>query len=479
MQSRILVAAIACAFAGLAAAAEPPGNVPGNTPSNTQLAAELAALQTQIAQMKAAYEGRIAALENRLAAAQQLAEDAALAPERTAASLPSSGAAAARGGASAFNPEVSLILQGAYKHRKAVDERHIGGFVSAAHPHEGEGHDHGDDKRGFSLDHSELVLAASIDPYFRGQTTIAVLDGETEVEEAWFQTTSLGHGLGIRAGRFFSGIGYLNAQHAHQWDFYEQPLMYKALFGEHGYAQDGVQVKWVAPLDTLVEVGVEFGRGQNFPGTERNLDGANSRALFAHVGGDLGMAHSWQAGLSWLQTRASERESHFESETFGEAHGAFSGRSRMWLADFVYKWAPEGNAARRNFKFQAEYFRRKENGWLATADEDGNDLGASPWRTRQSGYYLAGVYQFTPNWRAGLRYDRLNSGHPFAGDNPADLALENYHPRRLSTMLDYSWSEFSRLRLQWSRDRAMPGVTDNQVTLQYIMSLGSHGAHKF
>jgi hypothetical protein len=23
------------------------------------------------------------------------------------------------------------------------------------------------------------------------------------------------------------------------------------------------------------------------------------------------------------------------------------------------------------------------------------------------------------------------------------------------------------------------GVTDNQVTLQYIMSLGAHGAHKF
>jgi hypothetical protein len=46
-------------------------------------------------------------------------------------------------------------------------------------------------------------------------------------------------------------------------------------------------------------------------------------------------------------------------------------------------------------------------------------------------------------------------------------------------MVDYRWSEFSRLRLQFARDRSMLGVTDNQVTLQYIMSLGAHGAHKF
>jgi hypothetical protein len=46
-------------------------------------------------------------------------------------------------------------------------------------------------------------------------------------------------------------------------------------------------------------------------------------------------------------------------------------------------------------------------------------------------------------------------------------------------MIDYSWSEFSRLRLQFAQDKSMQGVTDHQFTLQYIMSLGAHGAHKF
>ncbi len=46
-------------------------------------------------------------------------------------------------------------------------------------------------------------------------------------------------------------------------------------------------------------------------------------------------------------------------------------------------------------------------------------------------------------------------------------------------MLDWSPSEFSRIRLQFARDRSRQGATDNQVFLQYIMSLGAHGAHKF
>jgi hypothetical protein len=46
-------------------------------------------------------------------------------------------------------------------------------------------------------------------------------------------------------------------------------------------------------------------------------------------------------------------------------------------------------------------------------------------------------------------------------------------------MVDYSLSEFSRLRLQLAADRSNPAVTDRQIYLQYIMSLGAHGAHSF
>ncbi len=57
--------------------------------------------------------------------------------------------------------------------------------------------------------------------------------------------------------------------------------------------------------------------------------------------------------------------------------------------------------------------------------------------------------------------------------------LQPYNPRRVSLMTDWSPSEFSRVRLQWARDQARAGITDNQLWLQYVVSLGVHGAHKF
>ena len=46
-------------------------------------------------------------------------------------------------------------------------------------------------------------------------------------------------------------------------------------------------------------------------------------------------------------------------------------------------------------------------------------------------------------------------------------------------MVDFSPSEFSRFRLQLAQDRARQGAQDNQILLQYQMSLGAHGAHSY
>ena len=128
-------------------------------------------------------------------------------------------------GTKSFNPDISLILQGRYVNAEDIEDRHISGFAAADHEHGG--------GRGFSLEHSELVISGNIDPYFRGHATFALADGEVEIEEAWFQTLALGSGFTAKAGRFLSGVGYANEQHPHAWDFADQSLMYRALFGEH------------------------------------------------------------------------------------------------------------------------------------------------------------------------------------------------------------------------------------------------------
>ena len=102
------------------------------------------------------------------------------------------------------------------------------------------------------------------------------------------------------------------------------------------------------------------------------------------------------------------------------------------------------------------------------------------YRTRQDGWYAQGVYQFMPRWRAGLRYDRLDSGSQALGGGYAGiLSTTNYAPSKVSLMLDYAPSEFSRFRVQYARDKSMQGIAEDQLTLQYVMSLGAHGAHAF
>ena len=413
---------------------------------------QLDALRAELQELKTAYEARIQALEARLQKTETQTAEAAIKAEPAPVR-------------SRFNPDVSFILQGKYAHLEDRADRSITGFLpsGAESP-----------SRGFSVDESELVLSASIDPWFRGYLNAVLADGEVGVEEAWFQTTSLGQGLSVKGGRFRSGIGYQNEQHPHAWDFATNSLVYEALFGE-GYGQDGLQMKWLAPTDTFLEFGTEAGRGGAFPSTERDSNGFPSLALFGHVGGDVGTSNSWRAGLSYLHARPQERAFEGRDLGDGDVDGAFSGKSRTWLADFVWKWAPNGNTTQQNFKFAAEYFQRRESGEL-------NGDISGPYSADQSGVYAQGVYQFIPHWRVGYRYDQLFRGDVvFNGaDAGATLAsLADYDPRRHSLMLDYSPSEFSRLRLQYSRDEAQQDIEENQFYVQYIYSLGSHGAHKF
>jgi hypothetical protein len=363
-------------------------------------------------------------------------------------------------GQAAFNPEISLILQGtAARSSRDPETYEITGFAPS-------GGEVAPPRRGFSLSESELWLGGNIDPYFRGQLVAALTpEDEVEVEEAFFQTLALGRGFTLKGGRFLSSIGYQNEIHQHAWDFQDAPLVYKALLGGR-LNDDGVQLRWVAPTDFLLELGTEVGRGRSFPATDPNKNGAGAWSVFGHVGGDIG-ATAWRAGLSFLRVSPRDRE-------IEETH-TFSGRSRLWIADFVLKW--------RDLKLQGEYFRRREAGELTF-----DDTFTDSYTSTQSGWYAQAVYRFLPQWRAAYRYDRLDHGNvsnaivdsgvgPTAADFP--LLMTDHNPSRNSVMVDWSPTEFSRVRLQLAADKSRVGVTDHQLVLQYIHSLGAHGAHKF
>lgn len=438
----------------------------------------LQVLREEIAQMRQAYEQRITALEARLARAETKADAAQTVAQQVVAQQP----AAAPTQSNSFNPEVSMILQGSYNNLQQDPNAHqITGFV----PTLGEV---GPGARGFSLGESELVLSANIDPDWRGTAILALApEGGVEIEEAFFQSLGLGNGLSFKGGRFFSGIGYMNEKHPHAWDFADAPLAYKAFLGNQ-LGEDGVQIRWLAPTDLFLEFGAEVGRGRTFPGADNNKNGVSQGAVFAHLGGDVGISNAWRVGLSWLGSSPKDR-SFDDNDSLGDpVINSFSGKSRTWVADGIWKWSPDGNSTVRNFQLQGEYFKRREDGTLASNSAAGacaTDCAAA-YDSDQSGWYVQGIYQFMPRWRAGVRHDALNSGTVDIGlVNSGMLSFADFpqlaahNPKRNTAMLDYSPSEFTRFRLQFARDKSGLGATDNQLFLQYIFSLGAHGAHAF
>ena len=423
---------------------------------------DVGALRAELQALKTEYGARVDALETRI---QQLeAAPAVPAPEPVPA--PETPAPKSAGGASAFNPAISLILGGSYTSTsRDPGDWNIAGFPPS-------GGEAGPGERSFNLGESELTFAANIDPYFSGVLTAAITgENEIEVEEAFVRTTALPDGFTGKMGRFFSGFGYLNEVHAHAWDFVDQPLVYQAMFGGQS-RQDGVQVKWLAPTDLFIELGAEAGNGDSYPATRGAGNGLNAAALFAHVGGDVGDNTSWRAGLSWIDSQAEDRAGGIADASGNPLFESFTGDAHTWVVDGVIKWAP---SPRRQLKVQGEYLHREESGEIADAT---GLLLADDYLNRQSGWYLQSIYQFTPRWRVGARYDSLDSGTPHYTLAPDGLLSAS--PDRVSLMLDWNPSEFSRLRAQYDWDDARDdGDTDRILRLQYLYGIGAHGAHKY
>jgi hypothetical protein len=415
--------------------------------------AELAATREEIAALKPAAAGSPPAdASSAIAeAAPEPIPDAAAVEDSAVAEAAAAPAQDANG--NAFNPAISIILNGSYTGH-SLDP---GGYHRSGFPLVGEGRPAA---KGFSLGESEISFAANIDEKFYGQLTVAIgsADGQTElgVEEAFIDSTALPAGLTLRAGRFFSNVGYLNSHHAHTDKFFDRPLPYQAFLGNQ-YGDDGVQLRWVAPTDQFIELGAEIFRGQNYPSGGGAHAGAGVKTVFAHTGGDVGVENSWLAGLSVLKSASDGAED------------GFTGDNTLYIADATWKWAPEGNFKDGGVTVRGEYFLDDRDGRLL---DPLAVLPEQPWLGKRRGAYVEGVYRINRNWEAGYRYDRLWSG---AG-NPYG---SGFSPVRHSLAATWLNSEFSFLRLQYSHDQPNPDDTDNALTLQYQVSLGAHGAHKF
>ncbi|BDY06576.1 hypothetical protein [Ferrimonas sp. YFM] len=372
----------------------------------------------------------------------------------------------------ANNPAISVVLDGYYQD----GDRALGSRED-----------------GLGLGETELAISGAIDDQFYGKltTVLETHDGDTEVEleEAFIQTMGLPGGLSIRGGRFLSDLGYLNSQHPHSDSFVERPAIYRAFLGGH-YFDDGLRLNWVAPTETYWVLGAEGFSGDSLQAEgieESELESVGVYHLYTKLGGDWGTDHSWQLGFSWLRNENGqghheehEEEEHEEHADEGDAHAGHShsasltGRD-LYSLDAVYKWAPNGNYKNNFLTLSAEYMLMDKPFEEAGGEEN---LPAD-----YKGWYVSGVYQFNPNWSAGVRYGELTAsmGHEEEHDGEHHLHFEEGKLKETEVMVAWHNSHFSTVRLQYThQDDELFGSKDDQIlTLQFVMALGAHGAHQF
>jgi hypothetical protein len=368
-----------------------------------------------------------------------------------------------------FVPDIALIVDFSYAYRNVNNEE----FQTMALPGFSlTGIDEGFAGRGFNLNYAELTISAVVDPYFDLFTCFHLSEGEFEIEEAYVRTRSLPLGFQLKAGQFLSSFGRLNSQHDHYWNFSDQPLIYRGIFGESNLDEKGVQLNWVAPLGIFLQLGVEYLKGENeasfgttgFQIGEYNIEEANSHLWVAFAKTSLDFERLiLLGGISF----ASGKYRWFQAES---AYG-IAGTSRLWGGDLTLKYLIDSY---RYISLQGEYIHRKVDA------RKYSDSVVDPITPGQSGLYLEWIWRFNRRWRWGARYDLIFEKE--AGGGEPLFAVPD-HLYRCSSMLEYNPTEFSRIRLQYNYDRSRYPAGEpaeiHEVFFQINLSIGAHGAHPF
>jgi hypothetical protein len=385
-----------------------------------------------------------------------------------------------------FNPDISVItdfgLAGANVTDETAGSLSLPGFLEES-GREGK-------QRGLNFNYLEFALSAAVDPYFDFLGIVTLTPEDLDVEEAYVDTRQLPFGFRLRIGKFLSSFGRLNGLHKHAWDFYDTPLVYEVFIGLEGYKNPGIRLSWTAPVDFLLQLNLEVFQGRSngsplFDASGYQLSAENGTVLSSSepfvpsmaVGSlktsfDMGN-HVFLLGASVIYGHALQRY----------AESAFSAPGTiLYNGEFTCKYLI---SSYRSVTWQSEYLGLVSSGDLARAS-DGLLHAADK---QQGGFYTQLIWRFDEpgRWRVGARLDLLGQntwtvdGEKQTVDG-AGQPLRNLL-QRYSAMLEYSPTEFSRLRLQYAYDRSrfLDGARKDvhEILLQMNIAVGPHGAHAF
>ncbi len=409
-----------------------------------------------------------------------------------------------------YVPNISLVVDTSFVARnKSQDDLNelgipgIGEGFFGGDGHDGHSHSAPNAENGFNFNYAELVLSSNVDPFFSMDAVIHFNQNDVEIEEAYFTTTAL-EGIRLRGGKFFSEFGRMNKQHHHAWSFSDQPLIYQGFLGSHGINEVGVQLQYTAPIDTYLMVGAEVLQGENeasfgnesavinvnaiSPVEPTEIEGGTAPSMIVgYVKSSFDVGNTTiLPGASYVYGNSISAHAHEEE---GEVHeAAFSGHTSLYNLELTIKHYFDSYSF---LAWQSEWMRREQDGTSYHVHDEGTGAGpeteSEDQKIRQEGLYSQVVYGVNQNWRTGVRYDSIYKNDiGFVSEGGDTLPSTPYE--RYSAMVEYHFSEFSRLRLQYNFNEGLytgdaeDGFAQEDIhsmILSFNFAIGAHGAHDF
>ena len=346
-----------------------------------------------------------------------------------------------------------------------------------------EGGAHDPTRRGFTLQNAELALSGAVDPYFSGQAYVLFSEEHVELEEAFMLTSALPYGLQAKGGYFLTEFGQINPSHPHTWDWIDQPVINTRMFGGEGLRSAGARLSWLTPLPWFSEV--VFGL-QNAESGETTTSFISPDA----VGGRPTVPRD-VANLEDLLYLA--RWSNFTDITdsvgvklgvsglYGPNSSGSSADTWVYGSDLKLRWRPADNfRGWPFFLWQSEVMKRDYTADAVVAGPNQAPAVALPRAIlRDYGFYTQALYGFRYGWAAGVRYEFATGNGDSVGGRSADPYRDARH--RVSPLLVWHPSEYSRFRLQYNYDNAthLPDKDANSVWVGAEILYGAHPAHAY
>ena len=374
-----------------------------------------------------------------------------------------------------------------------------------------EGGAHDPNQRGFTLQQGELSLFGAVDPYFTGESHIVFTPDGVELEEAFATTTRLPWDLQLEAGYFLTEFGRINPTHPHAWPWIDQPVINTRLFGPDGLRSPGATLSWLLPVPLFSELYLGVQNADEGELTTSFLDDeaiGGRPGVTTDVHGFADMLYLARSATAWNVGDDVSGLLGF-SGLFGPNSTGDGARTFIYGTDLTVKWRPADNF--RGWPFviwQTEVMKRDYTAepYVAAPDPDdeehdhvastgaahqhdhGGDEeeGELPTESipgtilRDWGFYTQLLYGFRYPWAAGLRAEWASGrGQSFPDGREADPFRADR--LRISPLLTYQPSEFSRIRLQYHYDHAVKLDPEDQHTLWLGLEIlyGTHPAHKY